>query len=235
MNEFDKADFTRQFIRELSPFDKVCADKLADEVAVLIQRGRLDSRSAAGDALLDYRNPPRNERSDRIADLEAEVKSACQALQDEQCESEMQAARVKELEAERLWITTKLKLPEESTISGIQGRLHQACHSESLTTDLIEQQRGWTIRIAELEAELQQARQQLADATVRIGNAYQADGERKAAENDQLRDSLKLATEALERIQAVDLKSMSGVSRFAVVVQGRAKSALSELKRRGGE
>ena len=50
----------------VSPFDKRDADILADEVAVLIKRGVIDSRSICGDALLDYRNPPSSERSDRL-------------------------------------------------------------------------------------------------------------------------------------------------------------------------
>lgn len=56
------------------------AERLADEVAALIQQGRIGSRSAAGDALLDYRNPPRNPRSDRIAELEAENEQLRAAL-----------------------------------------------------------------------------------------------------------------------------------------------------------
>lgn len=54
----------------LSPLQKMAADRLADEVAVLVTRGYLDSRSAAADALLDYRQPPRSPRSDRLAELE---------------------------------------------------------------------------------------------------------------------------------------------------------------------
>lgn len=48
------------------PFDVRCADALADEVAVLIKSGRLDTRSPAGDALLDYRNPPMTTRADAL-------------------------------------------------------------------------------------------------------------------------------------------------------------------------
>lgn len=54
-------------------FDKLAADKLADEVAALVVLGDLGTRSRAGDALLDYRNPPRTERSDAIA---AEIRRA---------------------------------------------------------------------------------------------------------------------------------------------------------------
>lgn len=49
--------------------DKRCADKLADEVAVLVKTHVIDSRSPAGDALLDYRNPPSSERADRLATI----------------------------------------------------------------------------------------------------------------------------------------------------------------------
>lgn len=52
---------------------RVDADRLADEVAVLVHRGTLDARSPAGDALLDYREPPATPRADRIVALEAEV------------------------------------------------------------------------------------------------------------------------------------------------------------------
>jgi len=54
------------------PFDKRAADRLADEVAVLIRRHVIDARSPAGDALLDFRDPPQSERSDRLWLLEAE-------------------------------------------------------------------------------------------------------------------------------------------------------------------
>ena len=57
-------------------FDKRCADALADEVAALITRRVLDPRSAAGDALLDYRDPPRTPRSDRLAELERDLRAA---------------------------------------------------------------------------------------------------------------------------------------------------------------
>lgn len=51
-------------------FDVRCADKLADEVDVLVLRKVIDSRSPSADALLDYRNPPTSPRSDRMAALE---------------------------------------------------------------------------------------------------------------------------------------------------------------------
>lgn len=49
------------------------AERLADEVANLVVIGKLNARSAAADALLDYRDPPRSERSDRLSDLEQEL------------------------------------------------------------------------------------------------------------------------------------------------------------------
>lgn len=54
----------------LRTFDQIGADHLADEVCVLIDRKIIDSRSPAADALLDYRDPPRSPRSDRIVVIE---------------------------------------------------------------------------------------------------------------------------------------------------------------------
>lgn len=51
------------------PFDRRCADALADEVDVLIKRRMIDSRSPAADALLDYRDPPRTPRSEELETL----------------------------------------------------------------------------------------------------------------------------------------------------------------------
>ena len=53
-------------------FDKRCADRLAEEVAVLVLRKVIDSRSPAADALLDYRDPPSTEHADRLAKADAE-------------------------------------------------------------------------------------------------------------------------------------------------------------------
>jgi hypothetical protein len=58
--------------RPLRTFDHIGGDRLADEVAVLIRRKAIDARSPAGDALLDYREPPSTERADRMAVLETE-------------------------------------------------------------------------------------------------------------------------------------------------------------------
>lgn len=49
------------------------AERLADEVDVLVQRKVIDARSPAADALLDFRGEPRSERSDRLVQLESEV------------------------------------------------------------------------------------------------------------------------------------------------------------------
>lgn len=48
------------------------ADRVADEVAVLVRRHVIDSRSPAADALLDYRSPPSSARADRMAALQQE-------------------------------------------------------------------------------------------------------------------------------------------------------------------
>lgn len=62
--------------KERSTFDRVGADRLADEVAVLVRRGTIDARSPAGDALLDYRDPPSTPRADRLASLESALEEA---------------------------------------------------------------------------------------------------------------------------------------------------------------
>lgn len=51
----------------------VDAKRLADEVAVLVKRRVIDSRSPAADALLDFREPPSSPRADRLAALEGEA------------------------------------------------------------------------------------------------------------------------------------------------------------------
>ena len=58
---------------------KIGAARLADEVAALVRRGVLDSRSPAADALLDYRNPPSSERADRLAAAEQRVAALTEA------------------------------------------------------------------------------------------------------------------------------------------------------------
>lgn len=54
-------------------FDKLCADRMADEIAVLVQRKVISSRCPAADALLDYRDPPQSPRSDRLLELETAI------------------------------------------------------------------------------------------------------------------------------------------------------------------
>lgn len=56
------------------------ADALADEVAALVMRRALDARSAVADALLNYRENPRSDRSDRIAALETDLAAARDAV-----------------------------------------------------------------------------------------------------------------------------------------------------------
>lgn len=67
------------------------ADDLADAVAAMVTRRQLDSRSLPADALLNYRNPPRTDRSDYLASREAEW----QAVADKERE------RAEKAEAER--------------------------------------------------------------------------------------------------------------------------------------
>ena len=68
--------------KTLRPILRRCADALADEVAVLVCRQVIDSRSPAADALLDYKNDCLNPqlmispRADRIADLEVDLLAA---------------------------------------------------------------------------------------------------------------------------------------------------------------
>jgi chromosome segregation ATPase len=95
----------------LGTFDKRCADALADEVAVLVQRRIIDARSPAADALLDYRNPPSSPRTDQLATLQAkveELEATNRRLEDERNAAETSAgdaegvARGVRIEVERL-------------------------------------------------------------------------------------------------------------------------------------
>jgi hypothetical protein len=54
------------------PFAIRAADALADEVAALVKRGVLHTRTPVTDALEDYRDPPSTPRADRLASLEHE-------------------------------------------------------------------------------------------------------------------------------------------------------------------
>lgn len=73
---------TLAYVATFSPFTRRAADALADEVAVLVRRKIIDSRSPAADALLDYRNPPSTERADRMAKLEAERDALTRQLEE---------------------------------------------------------------------------------------------------------------------------------------------------------
>lgn len=66
----ENADLRR---RPLRTFDQLGADRLADEVAVLVHRRVVDARSPVADALLDYRDPPSTPRAERMARLEADA------------------------------------------------------------------------------------------------------------------------------------------------------------------
>ena len=53
----DKNSRESEGSRELSPFDRMAADRMAAAVDDLIRRGLLDARSVLADARLDYGNP----------------------------------------------------------------------------------------------------------------------------------------------------------------------------------
>jgi hypothetical protein len=55
---------------DLRRFRDIAADRLADEVSVLVRRNVISARCPAADALLDYRDPPFTERADRLAEVE---------------------------------------------------------------------------------------------------------------------------------------------------------------------
>lgn len=75
----DQVDALRRDVASLSKrplrtFAQIGADRLADEVDVLVRRKVIDSRDPAADALVDYRDGhPTSARSDRMVDLEREV------------------------------------------------------------------------------------------------------------------------------------------------------------------
>lgn len=67
-----EAEAELERLRRRIPWDQAGADRLADEVAILIRLGDLDSRSRAGDALLAYRDPPAGKRADEVLALRRE-------------------------------------------------------------------------------------------------------------------------------------------------------------------
>lgn len=71
----DELDDLRAELNELK-WKVRAADAMADAVAVLVQIRKIDSRSRAADALLDYRDPPRDERTDAMAIMESELATA---------------------------------------------------------------------------------------------------------------------------------------------------------------
>jgi hypothetical protein len=79
--------------------------RLADEVAVLVKRRIIDSRSPAADALLDFRDPPSTPRADRLAELDAQAAILGPELVDLQhqvvAQQEALATAQRELEQER--------------------------------------------------------------------------------------------------------------------------------------
>jgi hypothetical protein len=72
----------------MNGWDRRAADALADEVAVLVRRHVIDSRSPAADALLDYRDPPSTQRADRMAELERALAKAEQERDELRTENE---------------------------------------------------------------------------------------------------------------------------------------------------
>ena len=96
--EAARAEVERQAKRPLRTFDQIAADRLADEVAVLVRRKVIDARSPAGDALLDYRDPPPSPRADRMAMLERERDAALADLARLSAELKAARARIVELE-----------------------------------------------------------------------------------------------------------------------------------------
>lgn len=62
-------------------FKERAADALADAVAAMVTRGVLNARSLPADALLNYRDPPRTDRSDQLAKLERENERLRKAIE----------------------------------------------------------------------------------------------------------------------------------------------------------
>jgi hypothetical protein len=89
------------------------AAHLADEVAVLVKRRVIDSRSPAADALLDFRNPPSSPRADRLTVLENQSESFRLQLLGERearCDREADVERLQALVP--TWIPCAERLPE---------------------------------------------------------------------------------------------------------------------------
>jgi len=75
-DELERDAEQHRLVMPREPFDVRCADALADEVALLVIRKVIDSRSPAADALLDYRNPPEGQAG-RLAIAEDAAERWC--------------------------------------------------------------------------------------------------------------------------------------------------------------
>jgi signal transduction histidine kinase len=73
------SETTKPRHHEDADFLRRSADRMADAIERLVLLGRIDSRSEAADAALDYRNP-QFDRLDRIELLEAACRAALLAL-----------------------------------------------------------------------------------------------------------------------------------------------------------
>ena len=81
------AEIARLNAQPVRLFDHLAAERMADEIAGLVQRKVIGSRCPAADALLDYRDPPRSERSDRLVDLENQIERVTKQLDRAMAES----------------------------------------------------------------------------------------------------------------------------------------------------
>lgn len=130
--------------------------RLADEVAVLVRQRVVDQRSPVADALLDFREPPASERSDRLVTLErdaatlrervATLEKEVTALEDERdmlrpaLEEEQEhhataEARVKELEAQLV------------ELNGEAQRINEMHDAEKARVRELEAQAPWAGRV----------------------------------------------------------------------------------------
>lgn len=89
-------------------FDHLAAERMADEIAVLVQRKFIDSRSPAADALLDYRDPPQTERSERIVDMERDLVAALTSIGEQALVIEQQDRDLERLRAALIWLRSDL-------------------------------------------------------------------------------------------------------------------------------
>lgn len=112
-----KAAFEQVYLENLTLKAKLQdAERLADEVAVLVLRHIVGSRSPVADALLDYRNPPRTERVDRLAEMEREIEKR-----------EIEKLQIEKLKADnvRLPMTTEFLIDSPHGVDVYVGRYFQ--------------------------------------------------------------------------------------------------------------